>query len=65
MADIIKNQIINDQTPAPCNERVTACASDGKVIEGIISSSAESDCREIARMTRLQLRCRIMKVTLQ
>lgn len=65
MAGIGNNQIINSLTPAPCNERVTACASDGKVIEGIISSSAESDCREIARMTRLQLKCRVMKVTLQ
>lgn len=65
MADTIKNQIVKFPTSFSHSARGAACTSDAKVIEGVISSSAESDCREIARMMRLQLRCRVMKVTLQ
>lgn len=65
MAGIIKNQIVKFPTSFSHNANDAACTSDAKVIEGIISNSAESECREIERMTRLQLRCRVMKVTLQ
>ncbi|RFT12223.1 hypothetical protein DYB39_03980 [Providencia rettgeri] len=63
MADIIKNQIVNGLIPVSHNGRITACTSDGKAIDGIISFSSESDHREAVRLPYWQSRCRIVKIT--